>query len=58
MSEYEHESKDFMQILRAVRVLLTFEERDEDIGFPVIIDFIFGLVDFIDFDNAFWAEWS
>lgn len=56
MSQYEHESKDFMQVLRAVRVLLTFEERDEHIGFPVIIDFIFGLVDFIDFDNAFWAE--
>lgn len=58
MTDDKHIPKDSMEILRAVSVLFAFEEGNEDIVLPVVVEAIFFLVDVVDLDYTFGSEGS
>lgn len=56
MAEHQHKPKDLMEVFRAVSVLLAFEEGDEDVVLPIVIESVLVLEDLIDLDDALRAE--
>jgi hypothetical protein len=50
--EDEHEAEDLVEFEGAVGILVTFEERNEDVVLPVVIKAVLFLVYLVDLDDG------